>query len=213
MPEKTIKRTRKSAEARREEILQAAMRLFARQGYARTTTKEIAHEAGISEGTIYKYFPSKQEILFAFSVPAIITPLHELLDRMAGQDDLTVLRALIRNRFTLWDEWRDVLRAVMSEAFFNAELAEAFYQNIARAGLNLLEAFINRGIDEGRFRPVRVVVVSRSLLGMLIAHFHLWDGVLGGQHTGISRDELIDELALLFLNSLLRHPNLPEAKA
>ncbi|OPZ85081.1 MAG: HTH-type transcriptional regulator TtgR [bacterium ADurb.Bin429] len=205
------KRTRKTALARREEILAAAMRLFARQGYARTTTKEIAQEAGISEGTIYRYFSSKQEILFAFSVPAIITPLHELLDQMADADDLTVLRALILNRFKLWDEWRDVLRAVMSEAFFNAELVEAFYQHIARAGLNLLEAFITRGIAEGRFRPVRVAVVSRSLLGMMIAHFHLWNGVLGGQHTGISREELIDELAQLLYNALLRHSTLPEA--
>ena len=96
------KRTRKTALARREEILAAAMRLFARQGYARTTTREIAQEAGISEGTIYRYFSSKQEILFAFSVPAIITPLHELLDQMADADDLTVLRALILNRFKLW---------------------------------------------------------------------------------------------------------------
>ena len=205
------RRTRKTAEARREEILAAAMRLFARQGYARTTTKAIAREAGISEGTIYKHFASKQEILFAFSVPAIITPLHELLERMAEQDDLTVLRAIIHNRFALWDAWRDVLRAVMSEAFFNAELAAAFYQHVARAGLRLLEAFITRGIAEGRFRPVRAAVVSRSLLGMLIAHFLLWDGVLGGQHAGIARDELVDELALLLYHALRRHPELPEA--
>ncbi|HEY3379710.1 MAG TPA: helix-turn-helix domain-containing protein, partial [Armatimonadota bacterium] len=59
-------RKRRTAAERRAEIMQAAIALFARQGFERTTTKEIAAAAGISEGTIYKYFTTKQEILLSF---------------------------------------------------------------------------------------------------------------------------------------------------
>lgn len=200
------KRTRKAAEVRRDEIVQAAMRLFARQGYARTTTKEIAAEAGIAEGTIYKHFASKQEILFAFSVPTLVTPVHELLERLAGADDFTIIRALIENRFAIWDRWRDVMRAVLGEALFNEELADAFYQHIAGTGLAILEAFITRRMAEGIFRPMNPRVVSRSLLGMMLSHFLLWQGTLGGRYLDVPRDELIDEIARLFLNALLKHP-------
>jgi AcrR family transcriptional regulator len=206
MGEIVVRRTRKTAEVRREEIVQAAMRLFARQGYARTTTKEIAAEAGIAEGTIYKYFASKLEILFAFSVPTLVNPIHELLERLGDADDFTIIRALIENRFAIWDQWRDVMRAVLGEALFNDELADAFYQHIASTGLGILETFITRRMAEGRFRSMHPQVVSRSLLGMMLSHFLLWRGTLGGQTVALSRDALIDELARLFLNSLLKHP-------
>lgn len=207
------RRTRKPAEARREEIQQAAMRLFARQGYMRTTTKEIAQEAGIAEGTIYKHFASKQDILFAFSVPTIVHSLVDLLDRLGDADDLTILRAIIGNRFALWEQWRDVMRAVLSEALFNAELAEAFYQQIGRKGLEMLEEYLTRRIREGAFRPLNVPVISRSFIGLILTHLLLWNATLGGQHTGVSRAAIIDELAVFFLNGIRAESPAPEATA
>lgn len=57
---------RKEASAkRRSEILQAARTVFARQGYAKTVVEDIASQAGIGKGTLYLYFPSKEQIYFA----------------------------------------------------------------------------------------------------------------------------------------------------
>ncbi len=77
-------RGRWTAEARRGQILAAAITLFTRRGFARTTTKEIAAEAGVAEGTIYKYFASKQDLLFSFLEAQAIQPLQHLLSVQEG---------------------------------------------------------------------------------------------------------------------------------
>src|ERR1700686_5698167 len=56
-------RTPKVVEDRREQIIDAAMRVFAQKGFARATNKDIAHEAGITAGLIYHYFKSKEDLL------------------------------------------------------------------------------------------------------------------------------------------------------
>ena len=53
------------AKRRREQILDAAMDVFSRKGFAMATTAEIAREAGLAEGTVYNYLPSKRELLIA----------------------------------------------------------------------------------------------------------------------------------------------------
>jgi len=65
----TKRQTGKRAEtkaATQRKILQAALRLFQRRGFDATTTKQIAHAAGIAEGTIFNYFPTKEEIALFF---------------------------------------------------------------------------------------------------------------------------------------------------
>src|SRR6516162_7839143 len=61
----TMPRTPKVVEDRREQIIDAAMRVFAQKGYARATNRDVAHEAGITTGLIYYYFKSKEDLLRA----------------------------------------------------------------------------------------------------------------------------------------------------
>jgi len=58
-------RTPKVVEDRREQIIDAAMRVFAQKGYSKATNKDIAREAGITTGLIYYYFDSKEALLKA----------------------------------------------------------------------------------------------------------------------------------------------------
>jgi len=58
-------RTPKVVEDRREQIMEAAMRVFAQKGYMRATNKDVAQEAGITTGLIYHYFDSKEALLKA----------------------------------------------------------------------------------------------------------------------------------------------------
>src|SRR5258708_5404367 len=72
------------AEFRRHEILQAARRIFARQGYGATTVDEIAHEGRIAKGTLYLYFKSKEEIYLTALIQDCTALQQESARRMGG---------------------------------------------------------------------------------------------------------------------------------
>src|SRR5215212_5331188 len=90
-------RTPKVVEDRREQILDAALRAFARKGFARTTNKDIAREAGITPGLIYHYFESKEGLFRAIidgrsPLQVVRTPPAQLLEQPPEQ----ALRFFIR---------------------------------------------------------------------------------------------------------------------
>ena len=199
------KRPRKTPEERREEIIRTAVKLFAERGYAHTTTKAIACEAGIAEGTIYKYFASKRELLFAFLTPSVLDSLTEMFTVSEGTDDFQIISAFIRDRFSLWLRYRPLIIAIHGEALFNHELADEMTRNIFQPARQMVSAYIARRVAEGVFRPMNPTVAARALIGHLLANFFLWDDLYNTRDE-ISRDELIDELASLFLRGALRRP-------
>ena len=109
-------RTPKVVEDRREQIMDAAMRVFAQKGYSKATNKDIAREAGITTGLIYYYFESKEALLYAileartplklmasFPSQALALPpeqffpmlLQQVLDIVEGEDMIGLLRMII----------------------------------------------------------------------------------------------------------------------
>ena len=87
MPKTAKKPDRELAERRREEILDAAARLFAEHGYSETDTQVLADELGVGKGTLYRYFPSKRE-LFLAAADRVMRQLREHIDdSLDGVDD------------------------------------------------------------------------------------------------------------------------------
>ncbi len=99
--------------ARREELLAAARRVFARQGFRGTTIADIAEEAGIALGTIYLYFPSKDDVFAALN-----EQLNELIAKALTDIEATgsleeVVRARVNNVFAVCAENRDLVQLVV----------------------------------------------------------------------------------------------------
>src|SRR5947208_16078791 len=93
---KTLSRREEASELRRLEILRAARKVFAQKGYAETVVEDIAAEAGVGKGTLYLYFPSKEQIYLA-----------------ALLEDARKLNRLSRERMAAAAAWQDKLRAYM----------------------------------------------------------------------------------------------------
>ena len=96
-------------------ILSAAKKLFITNGYKGTTTVQIAKEAGISEMTLFRHFPSKEEIFLA-----VIHPLFFFLDNLDVDSQSNVrktVRDLMENRLRFLLEERDLVRLVVMESF------------------------------------------------------------------------------------------------
>lgn len=157
-------------EFRHAEILAAARKVFAQHGFTASTLDQIAAEAGIAKGTIYLYFSSKDEILWA----AIRSRIHAMLDQASVEMEKVVtapekLRAWLRVRFSVLREDEDFLRVYYSEfgqmcrlkGMFRQEFRD-LYQRSAAMLITVLEA----GIRNGEVRPLPTQEIALALMNL-----------------------------------------------
>lgn len=197
------KRQRLSAAQRREMIAKAALKLFAERGYERTTTKEIAREAGISEGTIFKYFPTKHDLLLAFFSREVFAPLTEIFKLDEPIDDYRVMRAFVADRFRLWQRHRNLMKVIIGEAIFSREMA-AHLNRLTAPAQEIIEEYFRRRIRDGAFREMDAQVAGRALLSYMLTYFFRWVLLETDESNEGSQSQVIDELAGLFLKGVMR---------
>jgi AcrR family transcriptional regulator len=185
---------------RREQILAAASRVFARQGFHRSTVRQVAQEAGIADGTIYLYFRSKRELLLA-----LLGRLGRVGDRpadfaeLAGADSRGFLRAYLGLRFRQLREWRQLFTAVFPEVLADAGLRSAQAAQSAPA-FAAAEAELARRSAAGELPPLDTVLLARvaaaTVLGLLVLD------VLGDPVVDDRWEDLPGFLAGLWLDGL-----------
>jgi AcrR family transcriptional regulator len=177
------------ARARRDQILDAATKVFAEKGFARATTKSIAGAAGISEGTIYNYFSSKAEILVGLLSRLNETERREA-DLAAGLDDdpRAFFEAYLRHRLELLWPNLEALRATLPELMVNRELREAYQSEVLAPTLELGEQVFRRLIAEGKLRDFDVPLVTRAIAGTVFGL--LLVSLLGDEEIGSRREDL-----------------------
>ena len=169
-------------EARRNQILDAAARIFAEKGFHRTTTKEIAQTAGVSEGTIYNYFANKGDLLIGLITRlAKFEQMNEEFVQALQGDARSFLAAVIRDRLGRIKQNHEMIRAVLPEILINPELRERFYRQFILPLSALLEQYVQARIEMGHIRPVNVPLTVRAVqaifAGMLVLRI-LGDGPL-----------------------------------
>lgn len=187
--------------ARQGQIVEAATRVFAKKGFRRATTREVAREAGISEGTIYNYFEDKEAILMA-----IMDKLNETERRAedfeeGGSADFRgFFEEYLRRRMSLIWENREVFRVVLSEMLVNAELRERYLRQVVEPTMRIAEDDFRSRMDRGEVRetdvPLAMRTVAGSLLGILILE------LLGDEEIGSRPDEVPGVLAGLLMHGL-----------
>jgi len=145
-------------DARPGELLAAAMDLFVEKGFAATRAEEVAKRAGVSKGTLFLYFSSKEELFKAVvreNISGRFIEWSSELDQYQGSS-----AELLRYCITVWWERvgstqaSGISKLIMSEAGNFPELA-AFYQaEVIEPGNILIRRVLQRGIDSGEFRPM-----------------------------------------------------------
>lgn len=156
------------AEQRRQEILKAAASVFARKGYEKATTREIARAADVSEGTIYNYFASKKDLLLALA-DMIEVQLEEVIAGLLaeGDDRGEIVRGIDRVLATIADNAvviRGLVAALWDPAYgFTGYLIPGSQKLIAR-----IESRLQAGIDQGRMRAHDTRTVARMVVGMVV---------------------------------------------
>jgi AcrR family transcriptional regulator len=163
-----------------ENILLAAIDLFSEKGFAATTTSEIAKKAGVSEGTIFRYFSTKKDILFA--LPHYVSKLElstRLLERIGNIQDLTLehfLRTLIQNRNAFAANHIKMLRVLLQESTYHPELIsmmkETVFAPVKHKIREAVEQFKARGeLPDWPSGIIVSLLVSAVLGHMFVRHF------------------------------------------
>jgi AcrR family transcriptional regulator len=149
-------RWQRRKEARAPEILEAALACFADKGFAATRMDDIAAHAGITKGTIYLYFESKEAVFKALARQEVGARLAAMTDMVDGFEGPTadLLRLVLSTMGGIVRTSDAVIlpRLLLAEAGNFPELGEFWRREIIDRGLGLFERIIRRGIARGEFR-------------------------------------------------------------
>ena len=162
-------------EARPGEILAAALALFAERGFAATRLEDVARRAGISKGTIYLYFPTKEDLFRAVVRQDVLPNLAAMEARVAAHrgSAAALLRALAATMLERLDgALAAIPKLVLTESGNFPALAQFYAEEVAARGMRLIAGVLARGVAQGEFRPIDVpavvpLVVAPILLAML----------------------------------------------
>ena len=149
-----VKRERRK-EARPGELLEAALDLFVEKGFAATRAEEVAARAGVSKGTLFLYFPSKEELFKAVvreNISGRFQEWNEEFQKFQGSS-----ADMVRYCMKVWWERVGATKAsgitklIMSEARNFPELAAFYQQEVIKPSQDLIRRILKRGVDRGEF--------------------------------------------------------------
>jgi AcrR family transcriptional regulator len=164
-PEQFQARRQRRIERRRARILTAAAQVFAQQGYAGATTREIAEAADLAEGTLYNYFSGKREILLAIARESE-TPMVRALQELGGLEGREAMVALFEKALDISEAQLPFTQTVVSEAWVDEDILQEFVVARLRQIHGLLAALIAAQVEAGVFRPVNPNLGAQLLMGM-----------------------------------------------
>lgn len=200
-----VKRARFLGRDRRQQIIQVAMELFARQGFEGTTTRQIAERAHVNEALIFRHFSRKEDLYWAVieakchcdegrkrleepagakgSALEFFTGIaDEILQR--NTDDITLSRLLLYSALE---------RHQLSHRFFRTYMAE-YYE--------VLAGVIRKRIRAGSFRRVDASLAARGFLGMVIYHFLVQELFGGKRYQKFNSHKVSETLTEIWLGGM-----------
>jgi len=165
-------RWRRRKDARPQEILEAALLVFAEKGFAAARMEEIARRARVSKGTIYLYFDSKEAVFRALVREMLVTRLQEAteLARAHHGSSAALLETLLRSigGFIGTSDRVVLPKIVIAEAGNFPDLARIYRAEVAERGLALFGGLLRAGMARGEFRDIPLPHAVRLCIAPLL---------------------------------------------
>lgn len=165
-------RWQRRPEARPDEILDAALTVFGESGFARAKLDDVARLAGVSKGTVYLYFDSKETLFRAAVRARVVASLAEAEAFVEGYQGPAreLLVALIRRMYARirCDQMMRLSRIVQSELAHFPELARFYFDEVILRARRLVGQVLERGVATGEFRPSPNDFAARGLCSLVV---------------------------------------------
>jgi len=168
----------KQTTKRQEQILNAALEIFARKGYAAATVPEIAEAAGVAVGTIYIYYPSKRELFVAVIKNLIITtPLLDLIEKLPRDRDKDIgatFKRILQDRFDLTrNEAFSHMPSLMGEVQRDPELKALWNEKFLQPFMAQMDGMFRLMMASGKVRRIEPAVTVRAVGGLILGFLML----------------------------------------
>src|SRR3989454_8788033 len=208
-PRKPKPRWQRRKDARLEEIVAAALDVFVEHGFAGARMEDVARRAGVTKGTVYLYFKSK-EALFKAVVRQTIVPAiaqGEALAQAFTGSARELLERLVREYWRLVGETAvaGIPKLMMAEAATFPELTGFYYEEVVTRGHRLMAGVIERGIKDGEFRPVDVKVAAKLAMSPLMHAGVARRALASCMPEGFDVQKYLDTHIDLYLHGIANH--------
>jgi TetR/AcrR family fatty acid metabolism transcriptional regulator len=175
-------------------ILDAAIKVFAEQGFHQATISQVAREAGVADGTIYLYFKNKADILsnfFSYRSRQVFDRFRQVVDEADSAEEK--LRHLIRLHLSEFQRDRNMAVVFQREALLARYVKDEYITEVTRMYMDILTEIIRLGQAEGTIRKqLPLGLAKRFILGAVNEVINTWV-VTGGDKDMVSMaDPLVD---------------------
>ncbi|BAY15104.1 TetR family transcriptional regulator [Nostoc sp. HK-01] len=186
---------------KQEQILQGAIRVFLREGYARTSMDRVSAEAGVAKQTIYSHFRDKEGLFKALMERLTLTCFQSIFSNteLHGEPE-SLLRQVGETYLTKVAENPDylaLLRLIITEAQNFPELAKLYNQTVVQRGRLLLSQYFASHPELGITDPE---AIAHIFMGSLVSYVIIQEMLYGKELMDLSRDRLLDSLMNLVMS-------------
>jgi AcrR family transcriptional regulator len=202
---------RMTAEDRRQQILDVAIRLFSQKGFRGTTTKEIALAAGVNEAIIFRHFATKRELYSAIidqkaCATEMVAKQADVVKAIEQRNDRKLFEILALHILEVHEHDETFMRLMFYSALEGHELSDMFFRNQVAERYREIANYIKQRIQEGAFRKVDPQIAVRAFFGMVIHHAQtkrFFNQSLGDQKITLSNRVAAERFTDLFLTGLI----------
>ena len=174
---------------KQENILIAAIELISENGYDKVSTAQIAQKAGVAEGTIFRQYKTKKDLLNAIVIPSFVrlllpTMVEELIDNIIDQDYISfeeLIRNLVEDRIKFARKntplLKIVVQEIISQEYIREEITSLFYKISYEKLIKVIDNYKEKGeiVD---YLPITVFrIITTNILGYIIPRFVLFDSL------------------------------------
>lgn len=206
-------RKRREQEQKVEDILKSAKTIFKNKGFLKTTMDEIAYEASISKPTIYKFFPTKEDLYFSLMIPEIQDCLHKM-EEISIQLQLNMfnsgenlLRSVINVFYNKYKSDPDIFR--IGQLYQQAGMVwhldkkvEDSLRNAARDVMREMRSLFNNAVSRGLIKDIDRFRLVDIMIGSLFGIVQLQDSKFRGNEAQM--DSVIEMTIGLFFEAVVR---------
>lgn len=198
---------RMTAENRRQQIIDVAIRLFSQKGFRGTTTKEIALAAGVNEAIIFRHFATKRDLYSAIidqkaCATDMVAKQTEIVKAIEQRNDRKLFETIALHILDVHENDETFMRLMLYSALEGHELSDMFFRNQVAERYREIANYIKERINEGAFRKVDPQIAVRAFFGMIIHHAQtkrFFNQSLGDQKSTISNRVAAERFTDLFL--------------
>lgn len=190
---------------RRQQIAEAALRVFSTKGFQKATNKDIAEEAGISPGLIYHYYKDKEDLFLSLirdraAIMQLAEHPEELM-QLPPREGLHLIGRSYLKMITVPGNTA-IFRILISEALRFPQISEMVYKLIVSRIFGLVRSYLDQQIQLGRLRPHDTAISTRSFVGAFVVHILAREVLRQPEARDVTDETVLAAVVEIFLGGL-----------